>query len=112
MSAGVSRSRKFARIMSQPPVPDPTPSLRPGSETLVTLITLGQELAGTCDPVTVAERVSSALVRLLRPTSLLMVFTDDTAQVRRVACSHNIANPVPDDPLIELAVRAGLRAVP
>ena len=76
------------------------------------LAALGQELAGLWHPSDVAERVCNALVRLLRPSSLLMVLTDAADHTQRVACAHNIANPTADDPLVELALRVGPRAVP
>ena len=90
--------------MARPPVSDPTPPSSARSGPLPALILLGQSLAGTSNPETIAGLLASTLRGLLAPQSLLVVLGDQDPATRRVAFAHNIANPSANDPLIELAL--------
>src|SRR6267154_2102944 len=104
-SSAVSRCRRYARIMSQPPVADRTPAQNGGSGALPELIALGQGLAGASHPDTISALIAGTLRTLLDPGALLIVLADGDPVIRRVAYAHNIANPRPDDPLIEQAFK-------
>ena len=90
---------------------DRTPAPGAGSGALPALISLGQHLVGARHPDTIAGLLAATLRTLLDPASLLIVLADGEPPTRRVAYAHNIANPLPDDPLIDLAFK-GPRAIP
>jgi two-component system NtrC family sensor kinase len=112
MSAVVTRSRKFARIMSQPLGTGRAPLPGAGSSAFGILTLLAEQLAGMYDATAAVHQLAPTLRDILKPDTLLVVLTDPDTGTSRVAYTHQYADAPADDPLINLVSRDGPRVLP
>jgi two-component system NtrC family sensor kinase len=105
------RSRKFARIMSQPLGTGSPPLHGAGSSAFAILTLLAEQLAGMYDAAAAVNQIAPTLRNILNPDTLLIVLTDPDTGTSRVAYTYQYADARADDPLVRVVSSDGPRVL-